>query len=483
MINSANAINSWDLQYVLEKQGIHVSAIEGSGVHAAMCQLVGVNSIPSAKALTLVSQNLNAQTNDPGLYTHIVKGIAKEVASHVADSLSMLRTYVSPFIAGLSTMLQAQLEGLTSFKSIAPKIIELHLPTPLSDPGLFEEIEEKAARDVVRINVTTALPRMIYSEIVQYSLTGGNETDELIRQWYATLDPARVEWIYECMFVTGKDGGINAALQNNDNPDEQMVRAMMAYLLARGLRENIPEGAISTLNDYQQFMDVISMQAARALRVCILVYGEQITNKQILLNLRDESIWVNGVVYDEWVQEGRNADAIYGSSISQTPSYRVEEILEKEAAYTTAWNDYIVLRLSADNAMLQAQIGDMVRSVSVTYVNTNLNMCFLRHAKGAKEITLEQAQTANYYQDFLKRLDQTSRNLGLRKIDAGAMSVVADQIACECIFHDTDAPTLLQGCDEAISVNKNLTLNQAMLMSAFDLITKSVASQLVTYTT
>ena len=304
--------------------------------------------------------------------------------------------------------------------------------------------------------------------------TADTKLNGLIQQMVEGYDYQWLENVYYAFLArnAGVSSPLNIQFLGAQCPGERAAIYLVASLMATQLLVNTPKDAAGTLAGFRGGMadvrDYASSRAAQAIEE----YNSQVSRGQLLTGYRrdgdDHLVYVNAVVYADWLQNGGRPEIVLSASLGGMSSGTTIEINNRSAKLLETWNSYCAVHASRAASR---------RAVFLRAVYTN---CFVESLsqiadfeKSYREQNLQHAeQAASAAQKWLE--EQSVDRLD--NFDQVALELVA-----KIRFPYLPAYEILRDIDTIRRENSEVPVREAALVAATRYIARFLYTQMTVF--
>lgn len=276
--------------------------------------------------------------------------IAEMLGQKVVGYLSHARTVVGVAVEDFVKNLE---EALTPFRGqIAHdfEIVTQGLPGPMADKALLDAIQK--AEDVVASDFDLPmvfLGSMSAGQVRELLHTGSAGLDANIDSWANALGDEALVRAWNQFF--GDAPQSRASLVFNDT-NEGNNCLLLAFLMAKSLYDNPPEGTNVSLNRFNEKIFDLRVQAAARLVARMDKIKSAEKNGALVISSFGRRIVVNTSVYTKWIKAGGEVEVLFGNALRTMPYSMIEDIDANAEEAKKSWARYAAMKkLDFDNRM------------------------------------------------------------------------------------------------------------------------------------
>lgn len=276
--------------------------------------------------------------------------LACKIGDQVAGYLLHARTIVAPAVEDFVKNMDEALQVYRGQIAHDFEIVTMGLPAPLADKSLIDSIEKAEAVTASEFELPIlSLGSNAYAQVAELLRTGSTGLDSAIDAWASSLGEDYFVKVWDQLF--GNAGMTNASTFFSDTA-EGNNNLLAAFLLARTLHDNPPEGANVSLNRYNDKMFDLRTQAGARLSARMVSAKNLEENGALVLSSYGRRINVNGPVYTKWIKAGGENEVLFGNALKSMPAVMVDDIDAGAAESKRAWERYAAMKkLDFDNRM------------------------------------------------------------------------------------------------------------------------------------
>lgn len=477
MIQKHSAEHAYSLANHYAEKGLSVVAKPNS-VLSEMVRLTNVAGVPLGNGLQTADpgiggklatdlENVSSGGSDmPSDHDLFVDKTANQISKAVLAHISFAKNIVKPAVLEVGATID---KSMQSFKAENPEasicIKELDTPKLVDDMGLSQELSRYAKASILIPESTCAHGTKTYEEILPLMLTGDQDTDEAIAQWYSTLEPDFVAGQWCAAFETPNFKPSNST----EDVYTRLNSGIMLYLLARRFMEDTTHmveklmlGAykekMAIVRDYGGALTMNSLNRIRAYdRTNVIV---------IKTDPYTKTCYVHAANYRKWLASGGKPEVLLGMMVSGDLIAQGSELLEARDRLLNIWSSYV--SYSSTNVALQrfeafkTSLSLAVRD-SYTHVTDQEKQAWV--------------DIPNFEQKAAKLLEAE-----VAKITSAEMQDpygVAVKLVCRTRFFYTEAEQILSGIEAVMKENPNIEPREAATISVLLYVADYIADQMV----
>lgn len=383
------------------------------------------------------------------------------LAGHVAFAT----TVVIPAVHELHNRLKEVMNidencGVRSYK------VEMLTGSPLFDvPAISSKLEE-FGKITPQENQVLSLdyPELNDEELVALLKIGAEAYDTAIDEFVANEGIQLVREVWDNVF-SHKSTEFKTYDEFRADRLKGQARNFATYLLATRILiggEGVPMGTgVNGLsgNKYNMALRNLQEVAGAALYIAMEYRNQQLKVGKLIDKIDNKVVYVNKEVYDKYMDEGGDVEVILGASISGDKKTYLEDIVAGTEKYKQAWAFQVTMaKQAAEGGLLvsvRRAIADFIRQFCRTTDDEVIRMNVNRVLDNTEE--------------FVGRV----YNPDLKDIDILAMKAV-----CHTLFNHTDAIEILRGVNEAMSMNADISTEDALNLAVLNYVACWFADQI-----
>lgn len=461
----ANTIDAiWSLSNQLSNSGymVHAAsnsplAVLGMAINDAYVEKYNKPDTPVVEHVDIVETIIEAskKQNKLGEYIHSdsMDEMVKMAAKAVRAQLQLARNVVKPIIGEVNDEVISAVEEM----SITAKRFTVEprgLPALYGNAtllGFVDRYKNTAQRELPSMQ---HFPELLPEELEKRCKTGMSRVDEQIKELVGESD--MVIQVYNEFFL-GRDTGFT---ENVDYTNAQVI----ALALSIGLSNNVPDGVDMDLADFRAVLGFAQAEFGRR------IFRE---NERVSRNLRQrrlvtympdkndygKTIVVDAEVYKLFLKEGGDVDSIIGACLRGVNGASYQGLLEDAYGGKDA--------VKRHEAMLQSTLKTQ-REEYVVKAFRKVLSAKISNPEIIREEAVGETRTA---------LTQYLTNIPYR--DKDGILDYAKRVVCDVLFPAYNALPVLNGIDEELAANPDLSPREAATLVVIDLVTDYVFDQMI----
>jgi hypothetical protein len=480
MINIETASSVIGLTMVAESKKMMVVPVPGTPVadlvnitNNSVSITVAESNHPVGEQLTDHSSSLSIFTKgtDGVISTHsramdeYVNEISKAVTSHI----SYAKNVVKPAVLEMVENVQKSMT-LTRAASAEFNINIVDLPLPMQNSGFEDAVSSYAEKTLFNPEFDLNLGEMSSEQMLALIQTGSTQQDADIGLWFAGLSSDLIACVWGNVFRNFKVSAPPAVKSIGElllDKKTGVHAALLTYLAARKLFEEVPESTGLSLSDYKNRVAQIRDYAGVILFREYTRYNSSLKNGTLILSTDPsrKSVNVNGVVYREWLKTGGTNEVILGMLVSNQSLFGTNLINEQAEKFKQSWSTYEQYSVTAQR---NDSFNTFKQALKLAFDAGMANM-------SAEEAALKEEKPEMFSQINLYFLDELAliRTGDMKDINATCLKLV-----CRSRYFYTSAEKILQSINDAMHSNPNMSVRDAAAIAAIEYVTDYVSDQL-----
>lgn len=412
--------------------------------------------------LEIVSTGTEKTPSEHDAYMdQVSESIAKAVLGHV----NFARNIVKPVILEVGEKIHQSLYKQSSVIKLQDKvqIVQLDVPELVGDASFMNELEMYKHKPIVEPSIVAGHACKTKDQILPLILTGSQDTDEKIINWYSNLDEKWVNSVWTKYF--SKEPGItvlNLSLFNKLN------LGILLYLLGSKLMEDVTHNETPmSLPAYKQAMADLKEHGGRLTISSLSMIRSFDKTKRVVVETSNLSGYchVYAPNYQTWLKAGGSPEAILGLVVSNSTSAFHTPLLEEKASLEKAWSSYVSFS-NTDSALKKF---DEFKSNVILAVRDSYTHVSDLEKKAWADIP-------NFEQTAAKILEDEVEDL--RAADMQMPYDVALRAVCRSRFFYTSAEKILSGIEAVIEENDKIEPREAATISVIMYVADYMADQM-----
>lgn len=426
-----------------------------------------IATLPEDEQVKAVADLLEFPIDD--IFGDIQAGdMIRNMGNAVNAQVDYIQNVVVPSLNEMVEMTRAVAEQPDNFNSQFD-ITVADLPGVMQEEAFRAMVEDESGGLLADPEGTLVIPHTGPASIADYLMTGSNTYDERIRSWLNGLGDTKVVSMWEQIFGQSRNSLIALITDSNLGVDY----ALMTYLAARRLADEIPEGVQMTLSQYKLLMAQYKDAAAKQLSS--YYRREDTLEKAGMLVLSADAeayrVKVNGRVYRQYIEQGGKNEVVFGSVLSNGMVKNVQELLDRAEEFYQTYQRYEAInstrrRLNAANRFKAA--------LKISFVDQCGKEISTREQEARTAFGLDVGKMSSTADEVIDMLD---------KEDLANPYQACMKVLCRSRFAYTDAEEFLTNMNEAGAANPGLDPREAALPALIELITDFALAQVISRST
>ncbi len=272
----------------------------------------------------ITNGNLNGET------AHDVsqKEIEEVLYRNTSNAIAFARNVVNPAIKAIHETVATAANEVSNISrlGILPFYYDELFDLPVWSAMIAKHDEIPVSS--VRVDVTAFPLGLDPAWLLETIKTGSTKIDERIQAIISTQADDYLNSIYAALFANDNDANARLSLLSRTGGGEftfasnrlNVPHCAVAYLLAKGMFDNPPEGVKLSKADYELQVSSVLAQAGRRLCRAIETRKEDLRTKFLVIsmpqpgwNYNGQNIVVNGDVYDKFLADGGTPEILIGN--------------------------------------------------------------------------------------------------------------------------------------------------------------------------
>lgn len=325
----------------LTRRGIGLESADGSALDVLVDSTVAIVNDEAEPVLDVVTTaEITSTTSGPLPCGHNLEfdAIVEAGIAAVNAELQVARNKVVPAQTELYEAAMKVLGDKSNRTLTAFDIIRDDLQDIFRDGNLIALVDEYYAKEQAPWEGTLVFGNRTGAEVVEMLSTGFSHTDQLIATWVATKGE---DW-----FAQTWDDVFNINANSDTRPlrtklVESRDTALAVFLIARYLKDHIPEETGMDLNSYQDAIHLIEVNAGSVLKANLALYVRAVAEQQLVLGIVEGTkVRVNGEVYDRWIDNGGDAEVLFGYAVANGREVSAGALTKRAEHYKKKWYEH-----------------------------------------------------------------------------------------------------------------------------------------------
>lgn len=466
----------------LQRNNISLSPMGGTPLAALVnaCHNPLDYQIASADPATVLHnlpERLNAMSMERGIdgvvnHDEVMRELVELVSTTVGTSIDRARNVVSPKIKEVVDQVTSRMEADVVSDLMPVTVIPDFHKAIWDSPILAGMVEKFAGIPIETVKLGFNLPSKTEDEVIALLKTGSERFDLEIHEFVREITPSHVHALYQTFFAGEllTDRSLADAINVYTSPRDDIL---VIYLLAHRLYHDVPEGVTVSLSAYRESLVTLMAQSARSIAGVSAMRLRDVQQKKLIVRYPTESIdravpgqtfiTVNGVVYNEWLNEGGSIEVLLGSYVTEKElGYRA--LLENAEFYSKAWERHQRLFKMHLNAQTYNRIVSAFRHVLSIQISS----------LGADDHPVGKAVLQEKLTEVLSMVKES---------DTKDIQLLARKLVCRVLFAHTDAEKILNRVDQYAIANPTIDIREAALLAVVDIVAEWVTKLMVVEST
>lgn len=397
-------------------------------------------------------------------HTELMDAFIKDIAAATQNHIAYARTVVSPAVTAFMEAIVAKM-GEKEDVASRYKVSTRTLPLPMQNFAFRDSLQDYDGGVYAAPESYLHLQPLQTAEIIELLQTGSKEVDKALELWLVSIGESQLQHVWTSLFTgEGADRDFISMLE-----DEKygVDNAIIVYLLARRLFDNIPENAGMGLVQYQticsQYRDAAVQRMLQAYE-----HDDNLQQGQIFMirtSADKREVILFEPVYRQFLQDGGSVEVVLGALAQGTMLYTLEQAKEKQLECLQAWDSYVSY---TNVAAANKRFNEFREVVTAAY-----NEAFAQASQEEKEVVL----TMPGYDEKIQQLLEQEVSM-LRSGDMDNLADLATRIICRVRFYYNDAELILTGINRVMAQNSKMDIREAALIAATEYVGDYVADQI-----
>lgn len=422
-------------------------------------ECLSLEGLDATEDIFSATQSVAMPGDEVCLYDRTMDDVAKVMSEKVKDHLNMLRTVVNPYVTDLRLAVEKDIAQMTPSALLKTDVTVVGLPSLLSDSGFLSMVSRYRANgiDTGQFPAKPVMPEMTEQELRALLNTGVVDLDQAVADYLARCPADFLSEVYRQCFriksetmgrvFTRRDGGRDYAI--------------VALLLADRFIQNVVDGAVGSLSEYNTGLSVIRDQAALHLTLLLEKQESDVKNQALILSVNKGVTTVNQKVYEAWMESGGDVDVLMGNSLRAKPYLHVHELDQHRDELLALWRKHCSLVENNESLHKLNYVKNSLRSQFAALLGVEL----------ANQSISAQQQT-EVMNLFLRELDFVN----LRDLDDLHHTCI--RLVCRSRFSGLDADLTLGNIHRIAEENESMDVREAALVATTNYVIQWVASQM-----
>lgn len=339
------------------------------------------------------------------------------IAKGVSRDLDIAKNIISPSIQRVANDVEEEVSKAFSAAAHGLELVTSKLPKIFMDQKIENLFERYNTIKPGSIQTMLVFPALTPAEIRRRVNTGDDEINGLIAEIADGENFNEVVELYNRYFVkaTGMSTFDLTPLGGTSN---DALNLMLLYFLTIGLEVDLPDGVNGSITPVTQYLKSLRGHLGAATYRRMRKMLNAIENKELISAVEgtgnDRKIFLNGSVYDRFLDEGGTPEAIYGA-VTSNHSFDFAAIVENRGKLERVWERRLDTIHSQNNANKLTLITSAIRKSIFAVIN---EMDVLPVGAGTKADMINRVRdlTKNFYIADLENLPGSIKSIVLRSL-------------------------------------------------------------------
>ena len=390
------------------------------------------------------------QTAD-GRYPHdeIMEAAVNAVAGSVQRTLDLTRNTITPTIKTVYEHVQTCMDACADSALASPSIVPMYFKS-IWDSAAFNDLISVHASAPLMAFPIKALPIGEPVSFKEALATGSAGIDGDVFAFVDEIGEDYVRQTWNLAFGPSAVSTLGDVISGRE-----FDRAILVYLFARRLMDNIPEGVPMPLEDWRMYMASLMSQAGRN---CLRIQEKRASDRRLKVLVIDMpsgdhpsgEIKVVGETYDDFLRDGGTPELLFGSAYSSRETY-YPDLIKSAERYTKVWtNAYALLQSRAGYARFDGLATGLRSAVTAAI-----------QAVPDDQLLVDRSTLHQLLRDRLAMLKLS---------DLEDLWGTCRKVVCRVIYPHTDAEKILVSIDAAGATNPSIDPREAALLATMDFV-------------
>jgi len=380
------------------------------------------------------------------------------IASHVDYALNVVGTKAKE----LNDEILGQLDVLNNNPLKAYRVLPESSSSLFNEPSFVNEIQKYRNIDVTKdSDLVLDYKNISDQDIILMMKIGSGNFDVAVDEFVTNVGMPFLQEVWNVVFQSNKNG-FNT--YNAFRVEKGLNANIATFLFASKLiqDENVIFNVTGTsgLNASKYVFILKDLQEISGCALCAHFDAKtrESNTGKLITRVEDKTVYVDKNIYDRYLQEGGDVEAILGSVLNGNRVYYIDEIVEKKDTFIRAWNHHVAIE--------KANSDENSIALVKTILNSFTRKCII---SSEEEVIKNNSETIiNNTIDWANKLV----NEDLKDINS-----LATRFLCETIYSFTDSYKILNGVNTALSANPDLSAEDALTSSLITYVAGWYASQ------
>lgn len=403
----------------------------------------------------------------------VMEEVVKVVSKTVSNNLRVAQSVVNPAVKEAVSDAKDHMAKSQNLDTTKIAVVPVNYGPVWDNPSLAEMISRYDETPMRQTNFYLPVPNDTDPQALrELVMSGASRFDDDLKGLLDNLGDKTLQDIYLAAF-SEKPQERMGQLEDLMNVDGDVARRnwfLILHLFARRMYDNPPSGTPVSLQEYNAHLSNLLAQTGRHLnremrqrekdtRRRNLIRRWPMFSNNLVFNGGIE-IYVNGDLYNSWLEKGGSPETLMGSMVSDQAK-DFDYLIENKARYEKTWER----RLKS--------------------METALRMERFNHAMAAIEYAVTKQINALAEDDLIverevlhSRLQERLKTLGGKFYDN--LYVTVRDVLCYAMFPHTDALRVLEAIDAVADDYPEMDIREAALLGTIEYVSVWVAKLLQT---
>lgn len=409
-----------------------------------------------------------ATTGINSIHTRKLNQIADSIAVLLSGQIAFAKNTAAPLAANIMLDLKDLLRSYPMDVKYSPVVIENSLPKLLMVDAVYTSIMGFSQIGFNEIKSFAVAKSKTADELREYLKCGNVALDGPLAEYLVTLPDTVITKVWDVMFVKDPNGVTFESLYQN--PAGSLAALILTLFYTHKLTTDLPETSPVSLDKYKYTLAEIGKQCSYRLACVIEGRQNEVKLQRLIKSFTKEQVIVNKEVYQAWLQEGGNNAVLFGAMLTERPEEFVEGLNRRAKEYISVWtnNNDLLSQLAKNERESKVRTGLFTIVNKYVYENAHIWYQYLA-PNGA--VTFDHPEV----QRIFKAVEVYIKKLTINDMENPRK--VATKIVGEYLLSNHSAKEFLDGIDEAILVNPNMSPKEAAHLATIEYISDWVSRQ------
>lgn len=469
MLSQEALIASTPLASLLDQRKLHLVPIQGTPLEALVAASRVQTTLPGSDYVidpALTATVANAKDAATGICDHdpVMDDIVHVAANAVREHIAFAKSVVAPSVQDLVEKTLQTLAEPVSGGTLGMEVIVKELAAPLAQPQLEKEIRRFDETPFDSPALQMRCPDLSAQAVAELMQVGQPSVDEAIAQWLETKGEGFVQCVWECVFqvkvLETSDTNVRTFSTYVNDRDQGADYALAIFLIARKLVETTLDGVEMTLVQYQDLAASYRDQAAMRLVSVLNDYDRTNRNGMLVASTSNQTVTVNGAVYQNWIADGGENEVLFGMLLSGEPVFAVDQINAQAETLKAAWSRYATLQQVVERNRRY----DRTKAALARHFASQL----AGMAEEERALVGDAHRVGSRFGELLEEV---------RENELDDLYSLALRLVCEARFSHTDARTILAGIERVKRENPSVDVREAAAISVIEYVATWASKQ------